>query len=108
MNFSSCSSLIVHRSSFIVHRSSLIDRRVRSARLSKTTVSDEARITMPARPPLRVGVVAGVGQRIVDAEGEAATDDLGLGHSDERRDEARLTAFVSAARSSQNHLLEGV
>src|ERR1700674_4679588 len=95
-------------SSLILHPSSLVHGWVRNRCFNKPAFPDEARVTPPTRPPFHIGVVAGVSQRIVDSEGGAAADDFRFRHSDERRDDARFAAFVSAARASQDHLLKCV
>src|SRR5690349_24517970 len=61
-----------------------IDRRIVNACFFKSLPAQQTRITMPARPPVRRGVVAGVGDRVIDAEGQAAADDVGLGEVEER------------------------
>jgi len=48
---------------------------------------------VPARPSARIGVVAGVGEAVVDAELHAAADDVGLRHVDERCDDLRLAVL---------------
>src|SRR5687768_4063676 len=47
-------------------------------------------------------------QGVVDAEGDAAADDLRFGELDQRRDDSRLSLFHSASRSLENHLLKRV
>src|SRR5437660_2135145 len=90
-------------SSFII----LVLRRIRNPRLCEPPFANQTRVTPPTGPPRSIGVVAGVGQRVVDAERGAAANDVSLGHADERRHDARFTAFVSAARPSHDHLLKG-
>src|SRR2546425_46295 len=90
----------------IPHPSSLVHSGISNTSLLESLPSQQARVTPPARPPLRVGVVAGVGQRVVDAEVGSAADDLGFAHPNERRDQARLTLFDSAARPLHDDVLE--
>src|SRR5687768_3834529 len=62
----------------------LIPRRIRHARLGEALLAQQATVAPPARAALRVGVVARVRHRIIDAEFDAPADDLRLGHVHER------------------------
>src|SRR4051812_44823888 len=74
-----------------------IRRRIGNARVLESLPPQEAGVAVPARAAGGVGVVAGVGEGVVDAELRALADDVGLGHVDERRDDARLAALDAAA-----------
>src|SRR2546421_7530971 len=63
--------------------SSSIARRVRHAGFGEAFFTEEATVAAAAGAALRVGVVAAVGHGVVDAEVEAAADDLGFGEVDE-------------------------
>src|SRR5712692_6565635 len=90
------------------HPSSLIPVHsgIRNTSLLESLPSQQARVTPPTRPPLRVGVVAGMRQRKVDPEVGSAADDLRFGHLNERGHQARLTLFDSAARPLHDDVLE--
>src|SRR6266542_982363 len=92
------------------HPSALIPvhGRVLNPRLLKPPAPQETRVTVPARPPLTVWVVAGVRQRIVDAEIPAAANDVGFCQLDQRGDDRRLATFDPALRAAKDHLLKGV
>src|SRR5437763_11996938 len=83
-----------------------IPRRVRNAGFFESLPPQDAGVAMSARLPLRAGVVAGVGERVVDAELDAFADDLRFRHAHQRRDDARLPALDSAARAGDDHALE--
>jgi len=65
-----------------------------------------------------IGVVAGMGERVVDAEGGAAADDVRFRHRHQRRNEARLTdcrpefldafqrVIVTGTRSGVEHAVD--
>src|ERR1700737_4255506 len=96
--------MTVHSSSLITHHS--IARGIHHSRLRKPALAQQARVAMPARPPFRVGVVARERQRIVDAERNAATDDVGFRHLDQWRNESGLAVLDSAARAAKDHVLK--
>src|SRR5437588_5082633 len=61
-----------------------ISRRVSNARFLESLPPQNARVAMTAGAPFAVRVVAGVGERVVDAELYAGADDVRLGHVHER------------------------
>src|SRR5436305_9871500 len=83
-----------------------IPRRIGNAGLLESLPPQEARVAMPARPPVGVGVVAGVRDGVVDAELRAAADDVGLRHLHERRDDLRLAVLDAAPRPALDHALK--
>src|ERR1700720_2175741 len=83
-----------------------VARRVRHSRFLEAAFPQQTRVAVPARPPTRIGVVAGVRERIVDAESGAAADDVRLRQLDKGRDDARLTPLKTAPGAAQDHLLK--
>src|SRR2546428_831394 len=67
--------------------------RIGDAGLGESFGAQQATVAVPARRPAGPGIVAARGQAVVEAEIEAAPDDLGLGHRDERRVHAHARAF---------------
>src|SRR5690242_706665 len=82
--------------------------RIVNPRLLEPPPPQDARVAVPARVPLRVGVVAGVRYGVVDAEGGAAADDVGFGEREEGRDDAGGAVLDAAAGAFYDHVLEGV
>ena len=77
-----------------------VARRVRNAGLGEAPGAQAARVAARARAPLRVGLVAGHGRRIVDAEPGTLVDDFRLRHRDQRRVHAEAVAFHAIAMTS--------
>src|SRR3954453_21739869 len=100
------SVLSPHRSVLYSVVLSPVLRRIGNARFLESLPPQDARVAVPARPPRGIGVVARVRERVVDAELDAAADDVALGHVDERRHAARPAMLDAAARARLDHALE--
>src|SRR5918912_793260 len=85
-----------------------ISERVTRAGFAESLLPEQTAIALAARQPLRRRVVATVRERIVNAEGNPSTNDLGFGHCDQRRVnlESRL-AFDAGLSGEIGHALEG-
>src|SRR4029453_17099212 len=83
-----------------------VSGRISHARFGEALLAQQARIAAPASQ-LSLRVVAGVRDRVVDAERDPGADDLGLAHLNERRVDLPLRAFGARARAEVGHVLEG-
>lgn len=70
-------------------------------------LADEAGVASAAGFARRIGVVAGMGKGVVDAEGEAALDDLGLSQMDQWRADLDGAAFDTGFGGEAGEFLEG-
>src|SRR4030088_862077 len=80
-------------------------QRVRDAELFEPLGAQQARVAAPARRAILPGVVAAAGERVVDAELDAAADDAGLGELDERRVDLQPRSFDAGLGRELRHLL---
>src|SRR5438552_14187930 len=80
---------------------------IRGAELFEPLGAQQARVAAPARRAIRPGVVAAAGERVVDAELDAAAQDACLGELDERGVDLQARALDAGPGRELRHLLEG-
>src|SRR2546422_5348132 len=77
------------------------------AELLEPLGAQQARVAPQARRAILPGVVAAAGERVVDAELDAAAQDAGLGELDERGVDLQPRALDAGPGRELRHLLEG-
>src|SRR5207247_9379775 len=80
---------------------------IRDAELFEPLGAQQARVAAPARRAIRPGVVAAAGERVVDAELDAAAQDAGLGELDERGVDLQPRSLDAGLGRELRHLLAG-
>src|SRR5438309_8577789 len=79
-------------------------QRVCDAELRESLGAQQARVASPARRAILRGVVAAAGERVVDAELDAAAEDAGLGELDERRVDLQPRSLDAGPGRELRHL----
>src|SRR5467141_4522512 len=80
---------------------------IRDAELLEPLGAQQARVAPPARRAVLRRVVAAAGERVVDAELDAAAQDAGLGELDERRVDLQPRSLDAGLGRELRHLLVG-
>src|SRR5467141_1681283 len=80
---------------------------IRDAELLEPLGAQQARVAPPARRAILSGVVAAAGERVVDAELDAAAQDAGLGELDERGVDLQPRSLDAGPGRELRHLLVG-
>src|SRR3972149_6514414 len=84
----------------------VLHERVDGTGLCESRRAKQTAVAVATRCPELDRIVTAVGQTIVEAEFEAAPDDLGLRHVDERRVNPETSALDAGARGQGRHMLE--
>src|SRR4029453_17124392 len=82
------------------------ERRIVGPGLRKAPGPEKAAVAVPARAPAGRRIVAAPRQTVVDAQREAAADDVGLRQLQERGEDRQRAAFDARARGQRGHALE--